>query len=81
MDFVGIVVRTKRVEVGVGDSQIGDLFAREVGRESALPVLMFAFDYTFGLGCGGVALADVVELELQPNCVRAAESWVKKRLW
>src|SRR5207249_6695236 len=30
---------------------------------AALPELMFAFDFAFGLGRGGVAQADVVELE------------------
>ena len=63
MDFVGIVVGAQRVDVGIGDGDLIDLFAGEVGRESALPVLVFTFDFAFGLGGGSVVQADVVELE------------------
>ena len=63
VDFVGIAVGAQRVDVEIGDGDLVDLFAGEVGREAALPVLMFAFDFAFGLRCGRVIQADVVELE------------------
>ena len=63
MDFVGIAVGTQRIDVGIGDGDLVDLFAGEVGRESTLPVLVFAFDFALGLGGGSVEQADVIELE------------------
>src|SRR5882672_1341352 len=43
--------------------QIGDLFAGKIGREPFLPELMFALDFTFGLGSGSIQEANVIELE------------------
>ena len=34
----------------VGDFELGNLFAGEIGRESALPELVLAFDFAFGVG-------------------------------
>jgi hypothetical protein len=38
--------------VRIGDFDCSDLLAGEVGGESSLPELMFAFDFAFGLGRG-----------------------------
>ena len=48
---------------GLATCDFGDLFAGEVGGQPALPELMFAFDFAFGLGRGGIAETDVIELE------------------
>ena len=63
MNFMGVVMRPQDVEVPVGDFDFGDFFTGEVGREAALPELVGAFDFAFGLRRGGIAQADVVELE------------------
>ncbi len=63
MDFVGVVVPSQGVDMEIGDLDLVDLFAGEVRGQPTLPVLMFAFDFAFGLRRGGVAQADVVELE------------------
>lgn len=63
MDFAGVVMRPQGVDVPVGDGDFGDLFTGEVRWQPALPELVFAFDFALGLGRGGVAQADVVELE------------------
>lgn len=63
MDFVGVVVRPQGVDVWIGNVDFVDLFTGEVGRQPALPVLVFAFDFSFGLGRGGVTQADVIELK------------------
>jgi hypothetical protein len=63
MNFVSVVVRPQGVDVRIGNMDFVDLFAGEVGRQPALPELVFAFDFAFGLRRGGVAQADVIELE------------------
>ena len=63
MDFLGVTVRSQVVDVPVGDGHLGDLFTGEVGGEAPLPVLVGAFDFAFGLGRGGLAEAEVIELE------------------
>ena len=63
MDFLGVVMRPQGINVRIGHLDFGNLFAGEIGRQPALPELVFAFDFAFGLGRGGVAQADVVELE------------------
>ena len=63
MDFLGVVMRPQGVNVRIGHLDFGDFFAGEIGRQPALPELVFAFDFAFGLRRGGVAQADVVELE------------------
>ena len=55
MGFLAVAMVAQIVDVGVGSFQIGDLFAGEIGRESALPELVFALDFAFGLGRGGIA--------------------------
>jgi hypothetical protein len=55
MNFMGVVMRPQDVEVPVGDFDFGDFFTGEVGREAALPELVGAFDFAFGLRRGGLA--------------------------
>lgn len=63
MDFMFVTMRPQGVDLRIGDFDFGDLFAGEVGRESALPVLVGAFNFAFCLGRGGIEKTDVVELE------------------
>ena len=63
MDFVGVAMVAECVDMSVGFRQVGNFFTGEVGRQPALPELVFAFDFALGLGCGGVTQADVVKLE------------------
>lgn len=43
--------------------QFGNLFAGEIGWEASLPELVFALNFAFGLGCGSIKEANVVELQ------------------
>lgn len=63
MDFVRVAVGAQRINMRIGHLDFPDLLAGEIGRQPALPVLVRAFDFAFGLGRGGVAQAEVVELE------------------
>lgn len=63
MEFVLVAVKTKGVDVRIGLMEVGDVFAGEVGGQAVLPVLMFAFDFAFGLRRGGVAKAHTVEAQ------------------
>ena len=63
MDFLRVAMRPQGVNVWIGDGDFGDLFAGAVGGEPALPALVGAFDFAFGLGRGGIAEANVIELE------------------
>ena len=53
MDFTGIVVSPQGVDMRIGDVDFVNFFAGEVGRQPALPELVFAFDFSLGLGRGG----------------------------
>ena len=53
MDFLGVALRPQGVDLGIGGGDFGDLFTGEVGGQPALPVLVGAFDFAFGLGRGG----------------------------
>ena len=61
MDFMSVVVVAGILDVSIGCAQFGDSLAGEIGWQTALPVLMLAFD--FPLGIGGVTQAHVVEAE------------------
>ena len=61
--FVDVAMEAQRIDVGVGGLDLGDVFAGEIGREPALPELVFALDFTFCLGSWGIKEAYVVELE------------------
>lgn len=63
MDFVLVAMQTQVADVGIGLNEVGDVFAGEEGGEAVLPELVFAFDFAFGLGRGGVDEADAVEVE------------------
>ena len=63
MNFLAVAMVTQRVDVAVGFGQFGYFFAGEVRRQTVLPELVFAFDFAFGLRRGGVAQAEVVELQ------------------
>lgn len=63
VEFVLVAMVAQEGEVGVGLGEIGDVFAGEEGGETVLPEVMFAFDLALGLGRGGVAEGDAVEVE------------------
>ena len=63
MDFMGGAREPQIMAVRLGAGDFGDLFAGEVGRESPVPELLFAFDFAFGLGRWGLQEAAVIELE------------------
>jgi hypothetical protein len=63
MEFMLIAMEAQGGEVRIGLSEIGNVFAGEVGGEAILPVLVFAFDFAFGLGCGCVAETHAIEAQ------------------
>ena len=60
---MGVTMEPQRVDMGIGEVELGDVFAGEIGGESALPELVFALDFPLGLGCWGIQEANVIELE------------------
>ena len=62
-DFMGVMVGAPGVDGWVGFMDLRDFFTGKAGGQAALPERVFAFDFAFGLGRGGVAQADFVELE------------------
>ena len=67
MDFVLVAMEPKVADLWVGVFEIGDLLAGEEGGEAVLPELVFAFDFAFGLGRGGVAKGNAIEVEGGPD--------------
>lgn len=63
MDFMDVAMEPQSVDMGVGGFDLGDLFAGEIGWEPALPELVFALDFSLGLGCWRIKEAYVVKLE------------------
>jgi len=63
MDFVGVVMEPQRVDLRIGLLDLVDVFAGEKGWKPALPELVFALDFSLGLGRWGIKEANVVELE------------------
>ena len=63
VDFVLVGVGDELVEQMVGPDQFNDVVGGQEGNESFLPVVVTAFDFTFGLGSGGVAQSDTIEVE------------------
>jgi len=61
--FAGVTVESQNVDVRVGDFDFGDLFAGEIGWQSALPELVLALDFSFGLGSWGIQEANVVKFQ------------------
>ena len=62
VDFVLVGVGHELVEQVVGPDQFHDVVGGQEGHESFLPVVVPAFDFTFGLGSGGVAQRDAIEM-------------------
>ena len=67
MDFVGVMVRSQGVDVGIGRLDFQDFFTGEIGREASLPELVFAFDFALGLRRGSVAQTNIVEFKGPPH--------------
>jgi len=63
MSFVLVAMEAQGVDVSVGNVDVGDFFAGEVGGQSALPILMRALDFSFGLWRWSIKETDVVKLE------------------
>ena len=61
--FVGVAMKPQSVDMGIGVFDLGDVFAGEIGREPALPELVFALDFSLGLGRWGIKETNVIELE------------------
>lgn len=67
VDFVLVGVRHELVEQLVGPDQFHDVVGGQDGDQAFLPVVMTAFDFTFGLGRWGVAELDAVKVERGPK--------------
>jgi len=63
VDFVLVGVGDELVEQVVGADQFDDVVGGEEGDEAFLPVVVAAFNFTFGLRGGGVAQLHAVEAE------------------
>ena len=63
VDFVLVGVGKQLVEQVVGAAEFEDLVGGQERGQAFLPVVVAAFDFTFGLGGGGVAEGDAVEVE------------------
>src|SRR5512135_87185 len=63
VDFMLIGMRDELVEEVVGPGQFDDRVRRQERDEAFLPVVVAAFDFTFGLRCWGVEEVDAVEVE------------------
>jgi hypothetical protein len=49
MGFVGLVMESQSIDVWVGGFDLGNVFTGEIEWESALPELVLALDFSFGL--------------------------------
>jgi hypothetical protein len=49
MHFLGVAMRSQSVDLRMGEGDLSNLFAGEVGGQPSLPELMFAFDFAFGI--------------------------------
>jgi len=63
MDFVLVGMEQELVEQAVGSFQFEDVIGREQWGQAFLPVVMAAFDFALGLGRGGVAEGNAVEVQ------------------
>src|ERR1039457_1550261 len=63
MGFVGVAMESQSIDVRVGGFDLGDVLAGEIEWESALPELVLALDFSFGLRRWGIQETNVVELE------------------
>ena len=67
VDFMLVGVGHELVEEVVGPDQFHDVVGGQEGDKAFLPVVMTAFDFTFGLGRWGVAELDAVKVERGPK--------------
>lgn len=63
MGFVGVAMESQSIDVGVGGLDLSNVLTGEIGWESALPELVLALDFSFGLRRWGIQETNVVELE------------------
>lgn len=63
MDFMPVGVGDELIQQLIGPSQFDDALGGQEGDEAFLPVVVAPFDFAFGLGRGGVAQFDAVEVE------------------
>jgi hypothetical protein len=63
MDVMGVAMGPQVVDLRIGEGDFGDLFTGEVGEQTPLPELMFAFDFALGLRPGSIEETEVIELE------------------
>ena len=63
MDFMLVSMCEQLFEQGIGATQFEDLVGGQEWGQAFLPVVVAAFDFAFGLGGGGVAQGDAVEVE------------------
>ena len=63
MDFVQVDVGEDLVEQAVGSFEFADVIGSQEWGQAFLPIVVAAFDFDFGLGCGRVAEGDAVEVE------------------
>ena len=63
VSFAGIAMESQSVDMRVGQVEFGDLFAGETGWKSALPELVLALDFSFGLGRWGIQEANVIKFK------------------
>ena len=71
VDFVLVGVGHELVEEGVDPDQFHEVVGGQEGNQAFLPVVMTAFDFTFGLGLWGAAELDAVKVE---RCPKLGES-------
>lgn len=67
VDFMLVDVRQQLVQEAVGSFEFDNAICGQQGREAFLPVIMTAFDFTFGLGCWGVTEGHAVEVQRRPE--------------
>ena len=63
VDFVLVGVGQELIEQRVGPGEFDDLIGGQEGDEAFLPVVVAAFDFTFGLGRWGIEQLNAVEVE------------------
>ena len=63
VDFMLVDVGQELVEQAVGAFEFQDAVGRQEGRQAFLPVVKTPFDFALGLGGGGEAQGDAVEVE------------------
>ena len=63
VDFVLIDMGEELIQELVGPFEFRDAVSGQQGRETFLPVIVAAFDFAFGLGCGRIAEGDVIEVQ------------------